>query len=105
MEGSPLVQMQIPAAAIHPTGARMLIQVRQELASLASAAEGLLLPDTIAAKLAPNQGEILALGPRVDVRRFKVGDEVVYGLGVGFPVGPELLIINEKDVICKKEPD
>ena len=61
---------------------------------------GLVLPSYIDNWVPPQQGEVIAVGPKAG--RVRVGDVVVYGLGSGFDVvldGTLALVMEEKAII------
>jgi chaperonin GroES len=72
-------------------------------------ASGIVIPDT--AKEKPQQGEVIAVGPgRVDddgkriAMEIKVGDRVLYAKYTGQEVkieNEELIVLSEKDILCK----
>ena len=65
---------------------------------------GLVVPETVAEYVPPQQGEVLAVGAGVSC--VSVGEKVVYGIGIGheFRIDSEdMLIIHEGDVICELE--
>lgn len=91
-----------------PLGDRLVIKPVVQEEVLAS---GIVIPDT--AKEKPQQGEVIAAGPgrldddgkriQMDV---KVGDRVLYAKYTGQEIKidrDELIVIAEKDVLCKVE--
>ena len=89
-----------------PLGDRIVIKPVVQEEVLAS---GIVIPDT--AKEKPQQGEVIAAGPgRLDddgkriAMDVKVGDRVLYAKYTGQEVKidqEELIVIAEKDVLCK----
>jgi chaperonin GroES len=91
-----------------PLGDRLVIKPVVQEEVLAS---GIVIPDT--AKEKPQQGEVIAAGPgrldddgkriQMDV---KVGDRILYAKYTGQEIKidrDELIVISEKDVLCKVE--
>ena len=91
-----------------PLGDRLVIKPVVQEEVLAS---GIVIPDT--AKEKPQQGEVVAAGPgRLDddgkriAMEVKVGDRVLYAKYSGQEVKidqEEVIVLSEKDVLCKVE--
>ncbi|MEX1253928.1 MAG: co-chaperone GroES [Dehalococcoidia bacterium] len=91
-----------------PLGDRLVIKPVVQEEVLAS---GIVIPDT--AKEKPQQGEVMAAGPgRLDddgkriAMDVKVGDRVLYAKYSGQEVKidqEEVIVLSEKDVLCKVE--
>ena len=89
-----------------PLGDRIVIKPVVQEEVLAS---GIVIPDT--AKEKPQQGEVIAAGPgRLDENgkripmEVKVGDRVLYAKYTGQEVKierDEVIVLSEKDVLCK----
>ncbi len=89
-----------------PLGDRLVIKPVVQEEVLAS---GIVIPDT--AKEKPQQGEVIAAGPgRLDdngkriVMDVKTGDRVLYAKYSGQEIKidrDELIVLSEKDVLCK----
>jgi len=72
---------------------------------------GIVIPDT--AKEKPNQGEIVAVGPgrrdeegKIVPMDVAVGDRVLYAKYTGQEIkveNEELIVLNERDLLCKVE--
>jgi len=59
--------------------------------------DGLKVPDTVAAFIPPQQGEVVAVGR--SVRGIEVGDRVLYGLEVGMEFAG-LVFLKENEIVC-----
>jgi chaperonin GroES len=72
---------------------------------------GIVIPDT--AKEKPNQGEVVAVGPgrrdedgKIIPMDVSVGDRVLYAKYTGQEIkveNEELIVLNERDLLCKVE--
>lgn len=85
------------------TPTRSLVLVRPlELRDNYQLCSGLVAPGNITDWIPPQQGEVMARGPRV--KGLSLGDVVVYGLGCGKKVrldGVEMLVLDQSEIIGK----
>ena len=86
---------------MRPVGDRLLVRTTP-IDSLRSPG-GILYADTVAARVAPQQGYVVATGSKVG-KRLQEGQTILFGLGVGEDVllqGAPHVIIREQDVVCR----
>ncbi len=83
---------------IKPLANRVLIKASKQEEKTQS---GIYIPDT--AKEKPRKGEIIALGNKMEEKRLKVGDKVLFGKYAGTEIshkGVDYLMMREDDVFA-----